>query len=229
MITAFNWLNLGATIIKGIGNGLLSMAGGLKTMMQSTFSGAVDIIKSLPGQALQWGKDMIQGFINGIIGSIGGVVKAIGDVAATIAEYLHFSRPDLGPLRYYEQWMPDMMQGMAGGITANIRTVTTALDSLGDAMSSTMQRSLLDDLSSLPAQRLRTSLESAAAASPQLSPASDTSPSFELINAIFTAAAQIVAAVQENGGDIVIGDDVIGRANARYQADQAIVTGGAVF
>lgn len=229
VITAFNWLNLGATIIKGIGNGLLSMAGGLKTMMESTFSGAVDIIKSLPGKALQWGKDMIQGFINGIIGSIGGVVKAVGSVASAIAEYLHFSRPDLGPLRYYEQWMPDMMQGMAGGITANIRTVTTALDSLGDAMSSTMQRSLLDDLSSLPAQRLRTSLESAAAASPQLSPASDTSPSFELINAIFTAAAQIVAAVQENGGDIVIGDDVIGRANARYQADQAIVTGGAVF
>lgn len=229
VITAFNWLNLGATIIKGIGNGLLSMAGGLKTMMESTFSGAVDIIKSLPGKALQWGKDMIQGFINGIIGSIGGVVKAVGSVASAIAEYLHFSRPDLGPLRYYEQWMPDMMQGMAGGITANIRTVTTALDSLGDAMSSTMQRGLLDDLSGLPAQQLRTSLESAAATSPQLSPASDTSPSFELINAIFTAAAQIVAAVQENGGDIVIGDDVIGRANARYQADQAIVTGGAVF
>lgn len=223
VITAFNWLNLGATIIKGIGNGLLSMAGGLKTMMQSTFSGAVDIIKSLPGQALQWGKDMIQGFINGIIGSIGGVVNAVGSVASAIAEYLHFSRPDLGPLRYYEQWMPDMMQGMAGGITANIRTVTTALDSLGDAMSSTMQRGLLDDLSGLPAQQLRTSLESVASAPPQYNQASTQGISFEQMQALF---AMLISVIRETSGDVVIGDDVIYRAYNRARQSQAIVTGG---
>lgn len=55
-ITAFNWINLGATVIKTLGNGLLSMANGLKGFMESTLSGAIDYLKSLPKQALQWGQ-----------------------------------------------------------------------------------------------------------------------------------------------------------------------------
>ena len=39
----------------------------------------------------------------------------------------------------------------------------------------------------------------------------------------------VIAAIRENGGEIVIGDDVIGRANARYMQDRSIMTGGAVF
>lgn len=101
-ITAFNWINLGATVIKTLGNGLLSMANGLKGFMESTLSGAIDYLKSLPKQALQWGKDMLDGFIQGIVGSVGGVINAVKDVGSAIASYLHFSRPDVGPLRNYE-------------------------------------------------------------------------------------------------------------------------------
>ena len=39
----------------------------------------------------------------------------------------------------------------------------------------------------------------------------------------------LIAVIRENGGELVIGDDVIGRANARYMQDRSIVTGGAVF
>lgn len=42
---------------------------------------------------------------------------------------------------------------------------------------------------------------------------------------ILSAAQMIVSAIENS--EIIIGDDVIGRANARYQADRAIVTGGA--
>lgn len=118
-ITAFNWINLGATVIKTLGNGLLSMANGLKGFMESTLSGAIDYLKSLPKQALQWGKDMLDGFIQGIVGSVGGVINAVKDVGSAIASYLHFSRPDVGPLRNYETWMPDMLTGMAQSIRAN--------------------------------------------------------------------------------------------------------------
>ena len=73
VITAINWINLGTTVIKAIGSGLKSMAGHLSNMMGKTFKGAIEYIKGLPKMALQWGKDMIQGFINGILGSIGGI------------------------------------------------------------------------------------------------------------------------------------------------------------
>ena len=133
-ITAFNWLNLGATVIKTLGNGLLSMAGSLKGFTQSTFSGALDYLKSLPGQALQWGKDLIGGFIDGIIGNVGNLINSVKNVAATIASYLHFSRPDIGPLRDYETWMPDMLSGMAQSIRSNIYRITDAMDFLGGSM-----------------------------------------------------------------------------------------------
>lgn len=42
-----------------------------------------------------------------------------------------------------------------------------------------------------------------------------------------SAAQMIVAAIEANNGPIIIGDEMIGRANARYQADRNIMMGGA--
>lgn len=80
---------------------------------------AVDFITSLPGKAVQWGKDFIQGMIDGIMSKVDGIVGAVSNIASTITSWLHFSRPDVGPLRQYESWMPDMMRGMAKGIREN--------------------------------------------------------------------------------------------------------------
>lgn len=229
-ITAVNWISLGATVVTSIGKGLVSMAGGLKNFMQSTLSGALDIIKSLPKQALQWGKDLISGFVKGITGSIGGVLNAVKNVASTITSYLHFSRPDVGPLRFYEDWMPDMLQGMAKGITANIFRVTGALDTLSNEMMDSMQLGALNNANTLTANRLRTTLATAAANPPQLNPVPSSQAggaiTYEQLLQLFNL---VIAAIRENGGEIVIGDDVIGRANARYMQDRSIMTGGAVF
>ena len=229
-ITAFNWINLGATVVTSIGKGLVSMAGGLKSFMESTLSGALGIIKALPGKALQWGKDLISGFIQGITESIGGVSNAVKNVASTITSYLHFSRPDMGPLRFYEDWMPDMMQGMATGITGNIFRVTGAMQKLSGAMTNSMQLGGNDNFASMTANRLRTTLATAASNPPQLNPVPSASAgggiTYEQLLALFN---MVIAAIRENGGDIVIGDEYIGRANARYMQDRSIVTGGAVF
>lgn len=216
-ITAFNWINLGATVVKSIGNGLLSMAGGLKSMMEGTFSGALDFLKGLPKQAVQWAKDMITGFVRGITDSIGGVISAVSNVASAVTSYLHFSRPDVGPLREYETWMPDFLSGIAKGITGNIYRVSGAMATLGRSMSEDLQTSLQSTA------RLRSAI---AAGNPQPARADSRDP--DLLAAIYAAAGQIVEAIQENGGDLYIGDDVIGRANARYQADRAILLGGGI-
>jgi TP901 family phage tail tape measure protein len=99
------------------------------------FDSAIDFIKNLPTQMLQWGKDMIQGLIDGIKSMVGKVGDAVKEVGNTIRRHLHFSAPDEGPLADYETWMPDFMQGLADGINANKYKVVSAMRSLAADMS----------------------------------------------------------------------------------------------
>lgn len=218
-ITAFNWLNLGATVIKTLGNGLLSMAGSLKGFTQSTFSGALDYLKSLPGQALQWGKDLIGGFIDGIIGNVGNLINSVKNVAATIASYLHFSRPDVGPLRDYETWMPDMLSGMAQSIRSNIYRITDAMDFLGGSMRQTLPL----DADGQAARALQQDAQFRREPRPAHQGRGGQAITLDEITGLVNL---IIQAIRENGGPIIIGDEIIGRANDRYRQDRAIMTGG---
>ena len=77
-----------------------------------------DFIASLPDKFYQWGVDMIQSLIDGIRSMISAVGDAIMEVAETIASYIHFSEPDVGPLSKFNSFMPDMMKQMAEQIEA---------------------------------------------------------------------------------------------------------------
>lgn len=98
---------------------------------------AVDFITSLPGKALQWGRDFIQGFVDGIRSMISSVIDAVKGIANTVAEWLHFSRPEKGPLREYESWMPDMIDGMVAGIKANEYKLSNAVGSMASGVAGT--------------------------------------------------------------------------------------------
>lgn len=100
---------------------------------------AVDWIKSLPSQAVQWGKDLIDGFIDGIRSMLSSLGDVVDDVVSSITDFLHFSRPDKGPLRNYEEWMPHMMQGLAKGIHDNRYLVEDEIRGLADNMSAFVQ------------------------------------------------------------------------------------------
>lgn len=139
VITAFNWLNLGGNIIKLLGNGIKGMKGALTSGFKSVLDGGINYIKSLPAKFIEWGKDMIMGLVKGITGSVGAVVGAVKNVASTIATYIHFSRPDVGPLRLYEQWMPDFMSGLAKGIRDNLWMVEDAAEALALTTAQPMQ------------------------------------------------------------------------------------------
>lgn len=119
----------------------------IATTIVNGFNSAVSFIKSLPSLALQWGADFIQGLIDGIKAKISGVVNAVKEVADTVKSYLHFSRPDVGPLRQYERWMPDMMQGLAKGITDNMGPIREALRTVTGSMQLELQPAM-----AIPAQ-----------------------------------------------------------------------------
>ena len=110
-------------MVSGIGSAL----SGLYSVVSNGFSSAIRFITGLPGQAFQWGKDFIQGLINGISSMIQGVLNTVSGLADRICSFLHFSAPDEGPLADYETWMPDFMKGLASGIEKNRNLVEKAV------------------------------------------------------------------------------------------------------
>ena len=84
VISAFNWLNLRANILKGLASGIKSMASSVTQAMQQGISGAISWIKSLPGQAVQWGKNLIQSFISGLNGT--GTAATIATAGIQVAK-----------------------------------------------------------------------------------------------------------------------------------------------
>lgn len=118
-----------------IGVGIAGAASGIFNGAKTALSGAISYVKNLKNAALGWGRDMMEGFKNGITGAYNKVKSAAQGVASSISRLLHFSRPDEGPLRNYETWMPDFMDGLAKGIRSNSFKVTDALSALTEKMS----------------------------------------------------------------------------------------------
>ena len=111
-----------------------SAAVGVYNHIYSGFEKTWGYITGLPAKAYQWGVDLIEGFTGGIKNFLHKVRDVVSSVADMVKQYLHFSRPDVGPLRDYETWMPDMMQGLADGIRKNQYLVENAMRDLSGNM-----------------------------------------------------------------------------------------------
>lgn len=96
--------------------------------------GITATIEALIPLADTWSEDMMDGFIQGIKAKTSEVEAACRSVAGTVSDYLHFTRPEKGPLRYYEEWMPHMMQGLEEGIRGNMWRVTDQMAALAGSM-----------------------------------------------------------------------------------------------
>ena len=106
----------------------------IKSAVSNTFTNAKTTIKNFASQAKTWGADFAHGLANGISGAASKVVNAAKGLGDKIKSYLHFSRPDVGPLRDYETWMPDFVEGMANGINANKYKLIDAVKGMAGQM-----------------------------------------------------------------------------------------------
>ena len=122
------------TVFNNIWSGIKGTMGKIVSSIKEGFNQAISFITSLPSKALQWGKDMIMGIVNGIKSCIGAVGDAVSSVANKIKSFLHFSVPDEGPLTDYESWMPDFMKGLAKGIEDSKNMVAKAVDGVAADM-----------------------------------------------------------------------------------------------
>lgn len=221
-------LSIGKNAVSSMASGLRNMLGSVVSAAQSILSGVVGAVQALPGQLWSLAKSAAQklwnafivndwnglgtNIIQGIINGIGSMAGALWDAATNIAKSAldaiksFFGIASPSKLMQHEIG-PYIPQGLALGIEKNAWYVTDAMDDLG--MQSTT--------------RLYSTIAAGTPGTTAVSSQSDR----ELINAINTAARAIVQAVQENGGDIVIGDDVIYRSFNRARQSQSIMLGGA--
>jgi len=102
-------------------NGVKQLFSNFKDSLANVFTGIKD-------NMLKWGREMIENLIKGIKDKIQGVKDAMNGVGDAIKERIHFTHPDVGPLKDFPKWAPDMMQQYAQGIVENQGLIANAVD-----------------------------------------------------------------------------------------------------
>lgn len=69
--------------------------------------------------AKNWGSDLVDNFVQGVKDNLYKVVAASSKMAGTVYDYLHFSKPDKGPLADFDTYGPDMVDLFVKGIDSN--------------------------------------------------------------------------------------------------------------
>lgn len=128
----WNWLS---SALHNVWNfaGQLAQAGA--NAASGLVNNIIGTISGLPSQLYNWGVDMVRGIANGIRNAIGYVTNAVSSVANKIKSFLHFSRPDEGPLAEYESWMPDMVEGLSNSLRKASPELISQTEALANGMS----------------------------------------------------------------------------------------------
>lgn len=119
-------IETGVKLIENLIKGLLSMLGNVGEAMGKIGDSIKNCISDLIKSALNWGRDMIGNLASGILEKARAVYSAIKDVAHSIWSLLHFSEPEEGPLKDFNDYGPDMMKTFASGIRKNAYLVEDA-------------------------------------------------------------------------------------------------------
>ena len=100
---------------------IIRVGGELVEKVKSGFSQKVQDAKN-------WGRDMIQNFIDGILAKWNALKQTVSNVAQTVKSFLGFSEPEQGPLSNFHTFAPDMMDLYAQGIEDNIGKVENSVE-----------------------------------------------------------------------------------------------------
>ena len=85
--------------------------------LQNLWNGIVNFINGWPKQMVQFGINMIQGFINGMLGMIGNVGHAAGQIMGSIGKFLGFHSPAAeGEGQHIVEWGENLVKGFVGGM-----------------------------------------------------------------------------------------------------------------
>lgn len=141
-----NKLELGDRTKKEIGN--VSNDLSRDTSVQNEAGNLADRAESAvkSNDSSTWGEDMVEGLGSGIKkkGNSPWFIGVLSGLAGKIASYLHFSRPDIGPLREYEKWMPDMVEGLSKTLDKSSPQLINSVKNMSQEMADELNNSQLN-------------------------------------------------------------------------------------
>lgn len=103
---------------------------GFKENWDKAWNSLVDTIKNLPAKFLDYGKNIVQGLINGINQGIENAKKTVGGLAKAIIDKFTTETDIHSPSKLFEQFGIYIDQGLANGITAAQGYVDEAMQGL---------------------------------------------------------------------------------------------------
>ena len=176
-------------------------------------------LMQLPGKLLDIGRQAVEGLWNGIKAAAGWLQDQIGSFVSGIVDGFTSAFKIGSPSRIMRdkvgRWITP---GIAEGITGSMGCLKSAMTDVRDLVTGQMaglQTGVSTALSVDPAWAV-----------PTVSPQSSGSVQPVTLDELADLVALIIQSIRENGGPIIIGDEVIGRANDRYRQNRAIMTGG---
>ena len=127
----------------GYSNGIVEQQSSLTTVLNSVKMKAQQYLNT-SNSSYSWGRDMIQGFVNGINSLKTKFSNTVQNIANTVSRFLHFSRPDEGPLHDYETWMPDMVQGLSDSLLSSAPVLDNAVTDVAGRIANNLSSTNLD-------------------------------------------------------------------------------------
>lgn len=111
-------------IAKAAGEIIGSLVSGIANLMNKVIDSGKKVIESFKEgikklDPREWGKDLLNNFIQGIKDKIGDLKGTCEEIARKVKDLLGFSEPKEGPLSDFHTYAPDMMDLFAQGIKQN--------------------------------------------------------------------------------------------------------------
>lgn len=197
---------------------ILTVFTGVAEFMANVFAGnwavAWESVRATVDSVWTSIQDLVRTAVNGVIGFVNGMLSAIAAGINAVADALNslsFTVPD---------WVPGLGGSHIGFSVGHVAAPQIPMLASGGVI----RQPTLAMMGEYPGAA--SDPEIAAPQSVIARAVSDANG--DVVDAVLTAAQQIIQAIRENGGEIVIGDEVIGRAARRYNDRRAVMTGGVV-
>jgi hypothetical protein len=116
----------------GVGEWWNQKWAGFKENWDKAWNSLVDTIKNLPAKFLDYGKNIVQGLIDGINKGIENAKKSVGGLAKAIIDKFTTETDINSPSKVFEQFGIYIDQGLANGITAALPYVEQAMTNLAN-------------------------------------------------------------------------------------------------
>ena len=112
-----------------------ALPGKVVDALKNAIKSIADAFDEIIQNAKKSGKDMVEGFVDGIKSKVSKVINEVKKIAQSVKDFLGFSEPDKGPLSNFHTFAPDMMKLFAQGINQNKDIVTRAISGMNLALS----------------------------------------------------------------------------------------------